>query len=375
VNEIRLSPSAINDYQACPRRYLYSYIYHLESEKEKDSLRIGTHWGKCHEIVGMIPQGKCPRCLKYEEIQENCYLCAGTGVLPTDLLDAVMRYLDWAYESIPDGKNYEEWKTEQITILYSFIAYHSCYGSSPFEIVASEIKYDLPTVDPTTHKKILKARSTGRLDHIIRDKNSGLYYVLERKSTSQSLTTSRYWDYLKRNIQTLSYLWAARICQRIGQLKRFGIAADGPLIQGVWYDVWHKPDIAPRRTTKKEVAEWEISHNYYGEGFGDWSDFETPEMYGARLLSDIAERPEHYFARREFAISEKQLEAFEVKQAIQARRIRHDEESQLWVDHEGSCEMPFRCEFYSLCSNDIKIGPNDCPEGFRKQEKLGGKIE
>lgn len=372
MREIRLSPSAINDYQACPLRYLYNYIYKLQPEKDKDSTRIGTHWGKCHEIMSMIPQGKCPICFKRNEIRENCYLCAGAGVLPTNLMDSVVRYLNWVYETVPEHKTHEQWEVERIILLYSFSAYQWKYANSPFKIIASEIKYDLPVVDPAIHRKIAKARSVGRIDHIIQDKDSGLYYIMERKSTSRSLTTTRYWNYLQRNVQTTNYLWAARICQRLGRLKQFGIKKDDPLITGVWYDVWHKPDIAPRKVTKKEKDFWAQDGTYYDEDFSIYSplpDFEIPEMYGARLLSDIAERPEHYFARREFPISAMQLEAFERKQTMQAKRIRHDKNAGLWVAHEGSCQVPFTCDFWPLCSNNIEIGPTDIPEGFTKMEE------
>ena len=373
MREIRLSPSAINDYQACPFRYLYSYIYGLSPEREKDSFRIGTNWGKCHEIIGMVPQGRCPNCLKREKIRPDCYLCAGTGVLPQDLMDSVVRYLNYAYEDVPDYKTHEQWEVERITLLYSFSGYRWYYADCPFEIMGSETKFDLPVVDPSTHRKIPKVRSVGRIDHIIRMKDSGLYYVMERKSTSQSLTTGRYWNYLERNVQTVDYLWAARICQRLGRLENIGIKKDDPLIQGVFYDVWHKPDIAPRKLYKKEIDSLANTNLYFGEKFefdGPLPpNFETPKMFGARLLSDIAERPEHYFARKEFPISPQQLEKFEQKQTTLAKKIRLVEEKNLWIAHEGSCQTPFTCDFWPLCSNGIEIGINDVPQGFNKREE------
>jgi len=369
MREIRLSPSAINDYQHCPLSYLYGYIYGLSPEREKDAFRIGRHWGKCHEIIGMVPQSRCPSCLKREEIRPDCYLCAGTGVLPADLMDAVVRYLNWVYENVPDGKTHEQWEVERITLLYSFSGYRWHYPDSLFEVMGSEIKYDLPVVDPRTNRKMTKSRSVGRVDHLIRIKDSGLYYVLERKSTSQSLTTNRYWNYLQRNVQTVDYLWATRIYQRLGHLESVGIKKDDPLIEGVFYDVWHKPDIAPRRLYKKELAEFEKTGEYCNQPFSSIPDFETPEMYGARLLSDISERPEHYFARREFPISPQQLEKFELKQSKLAKKIRLEEDKDLWVAHEGSCQTPFTCDFWPLCSQNIEIGPNDIPENFNKREE------
>ena len=62
MSQIRLSATAIQDFEACKLRFLYRYIYGLRPMQEKDSQRIGETWHGCHEIIRMVPQSKCPKC-------------------------------------------------------------------------------------------------------------------------------------------------------------------------------------------------------------------------------------------------------------------------------------------------------------------------
>lgn len=396
MNEIKLSTSAIGDFKSCPMRYLFSKIYGLQPEKEKDVFRVGGNWHKCHEILNMIPQSKCPSCLKHEEIRENCYLCAGEGILPIDMMDSVLRFLNYAYKTVPDGKTAEQWEVERIQILYSLSGYQWYYGTdSPFEVVATEVKFDLPVLNPNNHRALPNVRNKGFIDELIRDKETRLVYIRERKSTSRDIADTKYWDRLRTDEQISNYLYSARICQRLGLLEQYGIAKDDPLIEGIFYDVWHKPSIKPKFLTQGDSAVFVESGEYFGEKFtinldaremdgtpvgpvingipaiinlgkkeGTFAIYETPEMYGTRLLSDIAERPDFYFAQRPIARNDRQLEKFEQDLAKYAEIIRYFEKKDLWYTNDRACESPFYCDFRSFCGQPI--GPTDIPIGFTK---------
>ena len=165
MREIRLSPSAIQSMMMCSFKYLYGYIYGLEPDKEKDSYRIGTIWGRCHEILGMLPQGKCPDCFRAEEIREDCYLCEGTGVLPSDLMDAVIRYLNFVYSDVPDGKTAEQMEVERIQILYSVSGYKWIFPdvNQRYKTMGSEIWINLPIKYPKSNRQFPKARIVGKI--------------------------------------------------------------------------------------------------------------------------------------------------------------------------------------------------------------------
>jgi hypothetical protein len=181
----------------------------LTSEKDKDALRIGETWHRCHEILEMTPSRpdtdqsplggavKCPDCLRHEELRPTCDLCAGTGYLPEDMMDAVVRYLNRIYGVIPDNKTREEWERERVVLLYSLSGHRWLYGADQrFDVVGSEIKCVIPIIDPTAGRKMPKAKFVLKVDKLVRDRTTGLVYIWERKSTSREITDADYWEQL-----------------------------------------------------------------------------------------------------------------------------------------------------------------------------------
>lgn len=407
MKEIRLSASARGDFKACPMRYLFKYGYDLRLKKEKDSLRIGTVWHRCHEIMNTLPESKCSDCLQHEELRPNCYLCEGTGFLPEDQMEAVIRYLNKTYEQVPEYKTPDEWAVERIKILYSISGYYWHYGrEDQFETVGTEIYFSLSIINPRTGRALPNTKRPGKVDRLVRHKESGLLYVFERKSTVTSLDSGQYWNRINMDGQVSMYLSALRQAQKNGELEKYGIGKDNPSIQGIYYDVWHKPGIDPKMLSQKDSKAFVETGKYFGQEFemvhevwakvpeliavedsklltingvfasvtpgkkeGTFTIFETPEMYGARLLSDISERPEFYFVQREIARTDAQLEQFDLELANMAKVIRHIKENDLWFINEGSCESPYYCDFRSICYNNQNIGPEDVPEGFIRNER------
>lgn len=385
---------AIQDWEECKLRFLYRYIYGLKPMEDKDSQRIGKTWHGCHEIIRMVPQSKCPKCFKRGKIREDCYLCDGTGKLPKDMMDAVMRYVNYRYSSIPERMSAEEWEAERIILLYSFSGYRWMYPQDRFETIASEIWFNIPIVNPDTRREFQGARLVGKVDHLMRDKETGLLYIGERKSTSKGLADTSYWSRLDNDIQITSYLYALRMAQLRGELRQYGVAETDLLVHGIWYDVWHKPAIKPKMLTQADTTEFLKTGIYCDEEFQvECSDdgqqvlnvlvnkapalivpgkkanaiIETTEMFGARLLSDIAERPQFYFEQREIPRSDEQLVEFEQNLARYVKAIRAYGQGDLWTPNCRSCESPFYCEFQSICQKRLKVGPNDCPEGYVKK--------
>ncbi len=388
MSNIRLSATAIQDWLECSRRFLYRYEYGLRPDEDRDSQRIGTTWHNCHEIIRMVPQSKCPTCMHRGEVHYDCYLCDGTGRLPQDMMEAVTRYVNHAYAEVPDNKSREEWEVERIGVLYSFSGYRWYFDNSRFENLASEVWFDNPVVNPITKREMQGVKVVGKTDHILRDKESGLIYIGERKSTSTGIDNMDYWARLEMDVQVTLYMYELRIAQMTGKLRKYGISEDDPLIHGAWYDVWHKPSIKPKALSQKDTAEFLSCGVYCGEKFAVGEDNgavfvnddsaltvpgkkgfairETPEMFGARLLADICERPEFYFEQREIARDDRQLEEFEQDLCRIVRAIRTYRSGDLWVPNCRSCSSPFWCDFRSLCMNHVPVGPNDVPEGFKK---------
>lgn len=401
MQEIRLSPSSIQAFKMCPLKFLYGNFYGLQPDKEKDSYRIGTIWHRCLEILGMLSQGRCPDCFRHEELDPACSLCEGSGVLPIDLMDAVVRYLNQVYEIVPENKTHDQWEVERIQILYSLSGYRWMFPDmhQRYKTMASEVWFELPIFYSNSRRKVPKSCTCGKIDEIIRAVNTGLLYIGEHKSTSTSFEGkkgSAYWDRLKKDVQVTEYLWAARKMQLAGELEKFGIRRDEPLIQGIWYDVWHKPTIAPKMLSQKDSKEFVETGEYFGEKFeiytedenpnifyigafplittpgkkeGTFTIFETPEMYGARLLSDIATRPEFYFQQREIPRTDQQLEDFEKRLPKICGLIRTTEINDWWDENDMACESPYHCDFKDICYQNLNVGPDDCPDGYKKRKK------
>ncbi|RKY06499.1 MAG: hypothetical protein DRP65_11700, partial [Planctomycetota bacterium] len=225
-----------------------------------------------------------------------------------------------------------------------------------------------------------------------RHKPSGLVYVFERKSTSKNLTDNTYWDRLRTDDQITTYLYHLRMAQQLGQLEKIGIMADDPPIHGTFYDVWHKPGTNPKKLSQGGSKKFIESGEYCGQEFelspskevngvapsivpgkkeGAFSIFETPEMYGARLLQDIASQPETYFAQREIARTDQQLAQYQQNLANLVKLIRYVQEHGLWYGHDRMCESPFRCDFLPIRNTVgcLNVEEEDVPEGFKKREK------
>jgi hypothetical protein len=167
---------------------------------------------------------------------------------------------------------------------------------------------------------------------------------------------------------------------------------------GVLYDVWHKPQISPKKLTQAESKQFVAGGEYCGEKFGvQWLTAggaggwfvngklaetepgakegtfairETPEMYGARLLQDITQRPEFYFARREIVHQSNDLEAFEWELFNIYQSIRQMSLHNRWWHNENQCTNTFQCSYINFCYNHVDIKPGDTPENFKR---IGGE--
>lgn len=373
LRELRLSASANGNFLACERRYQLSDLYDLTQDKDKDSTRIGGSWHRAHELLELKAGVVCPDCQRHEAIDPQCCVCGGTGYVLPDPMDRVARYLTQAYAVVPDNRTYDEWETERVTLLYSLSGHRWLYAETEprWETIGSEIKITIPVINPQTGRKMPKTVFVLKVDRLVRDRNTSLVYVWERKSTTYPITSEDYWQGLMHGDQISGYLYGIRFAQANGQLERYGIRHDDSPVAGAFCDVWHRPDIAPKRVSKADLKMLVETGEYCGTKVTAPPEaevvIETPEMFGARLLADIAERPEHYFAQREVSRTDAELGRFQRRIWQIARQIRYVEKQGLWVCNPASCQSKFRCEFMELCRSGVEVGPEDAPVGYRKK--------
>ncbi len=387
---IHLSASSIATFKACPYRYYYQYVLGLRPIVDTDALRMGTNWHRIQEIANMQPCGVC-ECMYYIDEKDlpmkgdpdpNCVLCDGNGILPDDLMDAVTAHLNQAYAEIPLSKTEEEWEVEKIKFLYSLVGYQWYWNDDDYEGESLEQKFSLPLLSPISGRK-LKAELRGKIDRIFSAGDNR--FIHEYKSTSASLDSdSTFWSHLTLDTQTRMYTYAAR---------QLGLGACGVL-----YDVWHKPQIKPKKLTQGESKKFVEDGEYCGEKFeiglnespigtgapdvllvnkreaqvesgakeGTFAIRETPEMYGARLLQDITQRPEFYFARREVVHHDDDIDAFTWELFNIYKSIQSMSNKNTFWRNEHQCEATFKCDYIDWCYSHRDIGPDEVPDNFRK---------
>jgi len=204
--------------------------------------------------------------------------------------------------------------------------------------------------------------------------------VVEHKSTSSSIDqASKYWGKLTMDTQTTLYTFTLRLLRDRAELNLEGD------ISGFYYDVFHKPGIKPKFLSIADSKKFAANGEYCGGTFeidatfdgqtkpelmalkinganatfestakpGQYKIKETPDMYGHRLLADIAERPEYYFARRELAKTDAELDRFhkELLGVFTTMRAMYNMDS--WYHCEEQCEATYNCDFIDLCYNGI----------------------
>ena len=99
---------------------------------------------------------------------------------------------------------------------------------------------------------------------------------------------------------------------------------------------------------------------------------ETIDQYAARLLKDVAERPDFYYTRREVAVLDSDVMEFRAMRDCVARQIQNAREEQnryekpefAWPRNCGrfTCQG---CEFSLPCLQGISISHENIPSGFR----------
>ena len=356
---ISLSATAIDSFKSCPTRWLNSNIHRVRKVEETDSCRTGTSWHKVHEL--------------------------------NRDMDEITEYINEQYTTVPPYKTAEEWEIERVILLYCFSGYNWYYDQQPdqYTVVATEIEFEMPLYDADGNE-IEGVTVVGKIDQIVQDEYGNLY-VREFKSTSLTIN-DEYWDHLNLDPQVSIYVQAANWLKVNGEFKEYGIEPDAPMIRRVLYNVWHKPKIGPKFITQKASKELCMTHSYCDQelhiagSVGDEDDllcingvqaiiepgkkpdtfaiYETPDMFGARLLQDVVERPEFYFQQKELCRTPEQMVKFQAELLNIYTMMQYQLENELWYTNDKQCSTRFRCEYKALCDNGVMVDPADPPDGY-----------
>jgi len=390
MRKLILSASSIGAFKSCPVRFRNAYIYGIRSIEDKESQRIGTNWHTILEVASLVPRSECPYCGLVHPPYKECPICEGLGKVPDDIMTAITRVLNNAYEGIefndPTAK-----EIERVTLLHALTGYRWHYGDTLESVIATEQYFSLPLLNPQTGHPVPDVFIEGRIDKLIELANG--IAVKEHKSTSKSIDPdSTYWGHLNLDVQTTMYIYAARRMQ-LGVDESPTVYE--PLINTVKYDVYHKPTIRPKKLTQSESKkfvkdgmycgrEFEVKHEYNNPaGKGRWrvnnvqalsepgakqgtfAIRETPDMFGARLLKDITERPEFYFRCVELTRTDAELKAFEQELYDICKNMQFMIRSGRFYTNEHACEATFRCDYIEQCYNRVQVDQDHVPDGYK----------
>ena len=412
MRELRMSASSINSYKACPFRFRNAYALGIRPVEDTEAQRIGTNWHEILEVASLEPGSLCSCTtdtedkqdgITYRESDPHCPICDGTGNVPDDIMDAVVRVLNQRYADMPVYDK-DKMELERIRLLYALIGYRWYYNDTISPAVAREQYFKLPLLNPDTGHPVPNVFITGKIDKLVSLVKK--LAVKEHKTTSKSIDNdSTYWAHLNMDAQTGIYIYAARRLQLSGDLEEYGIKATDPLISDIEYDVHHKPTISPKKITQAESKKFVEDRMYCGQKFnitesganvpfegqsvfvngtpievepgkkeGTFAIRETPEMYGARLLQDITERPEFYFKCKPLVRTDAEMKAFEYELYDLAKDMQYKIRANRWWHNEHQCEATFTCSYTDSCYNHIALDPDNPPSGMRcifkkKEEK------
>ncbi len=385
---VHVSASFIRAKNKCDFLCYLKYFLGLRTIHDTDPQRYGNRWHTCQEILGRSP-GVCTDCAKLSANNPECPFCGGTGFIPEDRMELVVAYLNKYYAEVPPNKDRIEWLIERVKVMYGMATYQWYYAEDEYETLATELKFSLPVINPRTGRALPNCKLVGKIDKLVRNQN-GIVMIMEHKTTSSSLNSdSTFWGNLRLNTQISMYVYAAQQMQLAGDLEMYGIKATDPLIQDCVFDGLHKPGIAPKKLSQKDSKEFNKTGDYYGKKFeveyysggymvdgegavtepgakeGTFTIRETPEMYGMRLMDDMAERPEFYFGRREVSRTTRDIENFQKKIYSVYQSYKFMCRTETWSKDEDQCEATYVCEYTGLCYNDVDPTVGDI-SGFKR---------
>lgn len=141
-----------------------------------------------------------------------------------------------------DYNAYEpEDQIRKMKIVAMINGYADMYNNEPFDTVGTEVTFKGDIINPRTLKKSRSFILSGKVDAIVKMKDSGEYFIMEHKTATS--ISSGYLEKLWMDDQTILY---SIYCEKVYGIK----------IAGVIYDVIEKSGIYPHKgETEEEFAE------------------------------------------------------------------------------------------------------------------------
>lgn len=333
-----LTNSRAESFKACRRRCFWAYECRIRRDTDAKPLRMGTAY---HAGLDALKKGK-------------------------SLVDslAVVRSF---YENCPQSFDQREWEIECETVVGLVTGYEWRWRNAPLNWIASEQSFQVPLVNPATGAKSLLFDFAGKTDGIVELEDKRLA-VGEHKLLANDIgADSDLWRRMQLDGQISGYVYGGRHI--------------GHKVDTVLYDCARKPTIKPNAIAvtddlgakivvdklgsrvKTERGQWRQTGDT-AKGYTLLTRDMTPTEWCAKLLEDIGERPDFYFARVEIPrldgdIAEWQEEMWDVQKSI-----RDAQNNNRWFKTVSFSTCP-HCAYFALCTQRYNPATDALPEGFQ----------
>lgn len=321
-------------FKRCRKRHWFAYEQGIRKVEDAKALRMGSAFHDAIEVLANT-----------ESLDKAC-----------SIIHSIYEYAS-AFDEL-------ELAYERETVLRLVCGYQWYYSTSDVHYIEKEKSFSLSLLNPKTGHPSKLWTIAGKIDGIVLI--DGRLSVIEHKLLSEDLDySSDLWRRMRIDHQITLYVYAAR---RLGYK-----------VESVFYDVVRKPNIKPsaiphcdqlgfkivldkdgrRVTTAKGLPRQTGSSE---EGYVLQTRPMKADEWGEKLTADIIARPEFYFARREIARIDQDIDEYESELWDIAKSMR---DAQLYDRHFRTCNKDTCawCPYFEICSSKADI-TKSIPEGF-----------
>jgi RecB family exonuclease len=328
-----LTSSRLRSFRACPRQHQYRYTRGMRSVRTAEPLVFGTLIHRALEGYWIA---------RRDGVADRHG--AAVSAIPAD----TDPYLRARAEAMLAGYT-ELWDRE-----------------ADLAVLAVEVTFSLPLVNPETGARSRTWTLAGRLDVLVRLAD-GRIAVIEHKTTSEDAEAgSTYRQRLTLDGQVSVYFDGAD-----SLASAYGYESVAVVI----YDVLVKPGARPLHATPEaerkytKATKTEPSRLYANQRDRD----ETADEYRERCVTAIAADPNAYYQRVEVVrlSTERDEHAFDVWQLGEA--IRHSERTGKAPRNPDACfRYGSACEFWPVCSGTASLSD---PSAYRRADDVNEELK
>lgn len=314
---LRLSYSAISDYQTCPRKYYFRWVL------QRSAIALAGR---------SLAFGRA-----FHEAQEAWWAGEGDGALR--LIEAIKKWYEHADELTAEDRILGE------VLLIGYAAYWSDEALRYQNIPLAERKVETPVLGPDG-QPVPEQTGVAVFD-VVAYNAQGQTVIIEHKTTRSDVSPgTRYWDRVELSLQADMYHLAA--------------ADLGRNVDHVLWDVVRVPDVSRLPATPVHLRETYQKSGPWGKK-GDFKrnvrlEPETLDEFQARLTQTILDNPEAYYGRKPLYRDQAALDRARADIWAVGQQIENSLRTGAFPRNTDSCnKYGVQCQYLPVCSGAADI--------------------